>query len=77
LTEVLKMMGILGQYLYAIAGNTAESNDQLATLNTKDFGVDKDLRATLSAASKAQTHKTLSKGANTNSMKGIMKLAKP
>lgn len=77
LTEVVNGIALLGRYLEAIVDNTAESTKELTTLNTKDFGVDKELRDTLHAASKVKTHKQLSKGANTNSMKGIIELAKP
>ena len=77
LTEVISGLKVMAKYLQSIADNTAASTDELATLNTKDFGVDKDMRAALSAASKVKTHKELSKGASTTSMKGIVNLAKP
>lgn len=77
LTKVIQSITILGNYLQAIANNTAIANEELSSLNEKDFGVDKQLRETIHAASKAKTHKEMPKFGKTNAMKGIINLAKP
>ena len=77
LTSVIQSITILGNYLQAIANNTAIANEELSSLNEKDFGVDKQLRETIHAASKAKTHKEMPNFGKTNAMKGIINLAKP
>ena len=77
LTEVIQGITVLGKYLAAIADNTSMTNEELSTLNEKDFGVDQELRDTIHAASQAKTHKDMPNFGKASSMKGIMNLAKP